>query len=160
MTTQISLSNVLSHTQSPITSIEIHCVTVDFLGCKERRCAHWLRSSLVKDKTSMSVVMPSQWTKVIKIPWAPTKISKPSTHLNVYTSYIHMKTYTKVVKRYGNSGGVYVPREWVGGKVKIDLIDEPANPKELLAKLPLEHVVSVIVYGSYVRKESAADSDI
>ena len=67
----------------------------------------------------------------------------------------------KTVKKYGNSGGVYVPSSWIGGKVKVDLVDEPANPKkDILEKISLEHVISVILYGSYVRKEMEKESDI
>ncbi len=71
-----------------------------------------------------------------------------------------MKMITKTVKKYGNSGGIYVPSSWVGGKVKVELIDEPFNPKEVLNKITLEHVVSVILYGSYARKEITEGSDI
>ena len=68
---------------------------------------------------------------------------------------------TKIVKKYGNSGGIYLPAEWVGGKVKIELVEQPLNPKkDLLGSLPLEHVVSLILYGSYVRGEMTEDSDI
>ena len=71
-----------------------------------------------------------------------------------------MTTITKIVKKYGNSGGVYVPSAWVGGKVKVELIDEPFSPKTVLNKITLEHIVSVILYGSYARKEIAEGSDI
>jgi predicted nucleotidyltransferase len=71
-----------------------------------------------------------------------------------------MKTITKMVKKYGNSGGVYVPNSWVGGKVKVELIDEPFSPKEILNKVTLEHIVSAILYGSYARKEITEGSDI
>lgn len=71
-----------------------------------------------------------------------------------------MKAITKTVKKYGNSGGVYVPNDWVGGRVRIELVEEPLNPMEILAKLPLQHVVSVILYGSYARGEMAEGSDI
>lgn len=71
-----------------------------------------------------------------------------------------MKSVTKMVKRYGNSGGVYVPTSWVGGKVKVELIDEPFSPKDVLNKITLEHIVSVILYGSYARKEITEGSDI
>lgn len=72
-----------------------------------------------------------------------------------------MKTIIKTVKKYGNSGGIYVPSSWVGGKAKVELLDEPANPrKDILEKIPLEHVISVILYGSYARKEMEKDSDI
>ncbi|HLD48969.1 MAG TPA: DUF2080 family transposase-associated protein [archaeon] len=66
----------------------------------------------------------------------------------------------KTVKKYGNSGGVYVPSSWVGGKVKVELIDEPFNPRTALNKIELEHIVGAILYGSYARKEAAEGSDI
>jgi len=72
-----------------------------------------------------------------------------------------MKLVNKVVKKYGNSGGVYLPADWVGGKVNIELVEQPPDPKkELLNSLPLENVVSLILYGSYVRKEITEGSDI
>src|SRR3989344_1645833 len=66
----------------------------------------------------------------------------------------------KVVKKYGNSGGVYVPSSWVGGTVKAELIGEPFNPKTALNKIELEHIISAILYGSYARKEISEGSDI
>ena len=54
-----------------------------------------------------------------------------------------------------------MPSKWIGGRVQVELVDEPANPKkDVLERVPLEHVVSVIVYGSYARKEMAEESDI
>ena len=71
-----------------------------------------------------------------------------------------MKLITKMVKKYGNSGGVYVPSSWVGGKVRVELVDEPFSPKDVLEKVPLEHIISAILYGSYARKEIAEGSDM
>lgn len=71
-----------------------------------------------------------------------------------------METVTKAVKKYGNSGGVYVPSSWIGGQVKIELIDEPFSPKDVLNRITLEHIVSAILYGSYARKEITERSDI
>ena len=71
-----------------------------------------------------------------------------------------MKTITKMVKKYGNSGGVYVPSSWVGGKVKVELVDEPFSVSSVLNKISMQHVVSVILYGSYARNEAAEGSDI
>jgi predicted nucleotidyltransferase len=72
-----------------------------------------------------------------------------------------MITVTKVVKKYGNSGGVYVPSSWIGGRVRVNLIDEPVNPvKDVLEKISMEHVISVILYGSYARNEVENGSDV
>lgn len=67
---------------------------------------------------------------------------------------------TKTVKKYGNSGGVYTPSSWVGGKVRVELIEEPLDVMEIACRLPLEHVLSVILYGSHARREAAAESDV
>lgn len=72
-----------------------------------------------------------------------------------------MKAVTKTVKKYGNSGGVYVPSSWIGGRVSVELVEEPANPvKDVLEKIDLRHVVSAILYGSYARNEMEEGSDI
>ncbi len=71
-----------------------------------------------------------------------------------------MKTITKTVKKYGNSGGVYLPASWIGGRVKFELVEEPLDPKKELLSLPLGHVISVILYGSYARGEMTHESDI
>ena len=71
-----------------------------------------------------------------------------------------MITVTKVVKKYGNSGGVYVPNAWIGGKVKVELIDEPFSVNDVLNKVAKEHVVSAILYGSHARNEASEGSDI
>jgi len=70
---------------------------------------------------------------------------------------------TKVVKKYGNSGGVYLPSSWIGGRVEIGLVSSPPKPeKDLTLALAgrMEHIVSILVYGSYARGEQAGDSDI
>lgn len=71
-----------------------------------------------------------------------------------------MTAIIKTVKRYGNSGGVYLPADWIGGTARIELVNEPADPRKDLLKLPLEHVVCIIIYGSYARGEMTKESDI
>src|SRR3989338_2732397 len=72
-----------------------------------------------------------------------------------------MVAIVKAVKRYGNSGGIYVPSNWIGGRVRAELIEEPFDvKKDIISKIPLEHVISVILYGSYARNEQANGSDI
>lgn len=73
------------------------------------------------------------------------------------------KAVTKTVKKYGNSGGVYVPSAWVGGEVEVRLISRPPAPERdiLLAfSRQMKHIVSAFIYGSYARKEQAGESDI
>jgi len=71
-----------------------------------------------------------------------------------------MSTITKVVKKYGNSGGVYLPANWIGGRVRIELVKQPVDLNKDLFSLPLKHVVSMIIYGSYARGEMEEGSDI
>jgi predicted nucleotidyltransferase len=77
--------------------------------------------------------------------------------------YMIQKTETKTVKRYGNSGGVYLPSSWIGGRVEISLVSKPARPEE---DLPLafagrmQHVISMFLYGSHARGEAEKGSDI
>ena len=43
---------------------------------------------------------------------------------------IHTKAYQvidKTVKSIGNSGGILVPKKWIGKKVKVLLIEEPGE---------------------------------
>lgn len=70
---------------------------------------------------------------------------------------------TKAVKKYGNSGGVYLPASWIGGEVEVRLLRRPANPEaDILHALSgsMNHVVSVILYGSHARGEQAEGSDV
>src|SRR3989338_7415414 len=71
-----------------------------------------------------------------------------------------MTAITKIVKKYGNSGGVYVPSSWIGGKVKVELVEEPIRPGDIINKINLEHVSGAILYGSYARREMEEGSDI
>ena len=66
----------------------------------------------------------------------------------------------KDVKKYGNSGGVYLPAEWVGGQVRVELVRKPVDLRADLAKIDLEHAISAIIYGSYARGDREGDSDI
>ncbi len=70
---------------------------------------------------------------------------------------------TKTVKKYGNSGGVYVPSSWIGGQAEVRLLSRPAEPeKDLPLALAenMKHVVSILLYGSYARNEQTEGSDI
>ena len=76
---------------------------------------------------------------------------------------MNQETMTKTVKRYGNSGGVYLPSSWVGGTVEISLLSRPPMPEQ---DLPLafagrmQHIISMLLYGSYARGEFEEGSDI
>ncbi len=73
------------------------------------------------------------------------------------------RTETKTVKRYGNSGGIYLPSSWIGGRVEISLVSRPPEPgKDIPLALAekMEHIVSILVYGSYATGEYTSGSDI
>ncbi|MBM3304020.1 MAG: nucleotidyltransferase domain-containing protein [Candidatus Aenigmarchaeota archaeon] len=73
------------------------------------------------------------------------------------------KKVVKPVKRYGNSGGVYLPSSWIGGKVSVELVDEPPVPERDIPMAfagNMRHVIGAFIYGSYARNEQHADSDV
>lgn len=66
-------------------------------------------------------------------------------------------------RKWGNSGGILLPREWVGKQVKIILIDRSEEiKKEVLDILSdyLEDIQGIYLVGSYARNEQEKDSDI
>lgn len=69
----------------------------------------------------------------------------------------------KSVKRYGNSGGVYLPSSWIGGQVEVRLVSRPPAPErdipEALGPM-MKHVIAAFAFGSYARKENTKNSDI
>ena len=85
--------------------------------------------------------------------------------INMYILCIYMSTakLTKIVKKYGNSGGVYLPSSWIGSEIEVSLIRRPQNPgRDLTLALAgeMKHIVSILVYGSYARDEQENESDI
>ncbi len=70
---------------------------------------------------------------------------------------------TKQIIRVGNSAGVILPKEWCGGKARVELIEKPLNiKKDILDILDsyLESVLGVYIVGSYARGEQTTDSDV
>jgi len=73
------------------------------------------------------------------------------------------KTLTKTVKRYGNSGGIYLPSSWIWGTVEVAIITGPPKPEKdipLAFAERMEHIVSILLYGSYATGEHTQGSDI
>lgn len=63
----------------------------------------------------------------------------------------------------GNSAGVILPRAWITGKARIELIEEPLNIEEDIVEMLkplLTEVKGIYLVGSYVRKEQTPESDI
>ena len=71
---------------------------------------------------------------------------------------------TKVVQEIGNGGHIYLPKEIVGKKVLISLVEKGIGDikEEVLGILKphLNHISGVYLYGSYARGEQAPESDI
>lgn len=73
-----------------------------------------------------------------------------------------MERITNVVK-WGNSGGILLPREWLGKQVKIVLIDRTEDiKKEVMNILQpyLDEIIGIYLVGSYARNEQEESSDI
>jgi len=70
---------------------------------------------------------------------------------------------TKSVIRWGNGGGILLPRGWIGKEVRIILIDRtPQIKKEVFDMLDsyLEDIIGIYLVGSYARNEQDKSSDI
>ena len=71
---------------------------------------------------------------------------------------------TKIVQKFGNSGHIVLPKEFIGKKIKFVIgpkTFEDAKSKALeILKPYLENILGVYLYGSYARNEETIDSDI
>jgi|SRR3989344_3044387 len=69
----------------------------------------------------------------------------------------------KSIVKVGNSAGVILPREWLNGTAKIELVEKPANIErdifDILSPY-LTEVIGIYLSGSYARGEETRDSDI
>ena len=69
----------------------------------------------------------------------------------------------KPIIRVGNSAGVVLPKEWINGKARIQLIEKPLNIKADVLEIIdnyLSDVKGIYLVGSYARGEESADSDV
>ncbi len=73
---------------------------------------------------------------------------------------------TEIIKpiiRVGNSAGVLVPKDWMNGNAKVELVTKPINVKKDVLELLnpyLEEVMGIYLIGSYARGEQTERSDI
>jgi len=69
----------------------------------------------------------------------------------------------KPIVKVGNSAGVILPKEWLNGRAKIELVEKPLNIKkdilEILSKY-LCDIQGIYLVGSYAREEQTSESDI
>lgn len=69
----------------------------------------------------------------------------------------------KPIVKVGNSAGVLLPREWLDGKARIELVEKPLNiKKDVLEILEpyLEDIIGAYIVGSYARGEQTERSDV
>ena len=69
----------------------------------------------------------------------------------------------KKIVRIGNSSGVVLPKEWLNGKARVELIEKPANTQKVIFEIleqDLADVEGIYLVGSYARKEENEKSDI
>jgi len=70
----------------------------------------------------------------------------------------------KTVKKSGNGGAVWVPRNWLGEEIIITRLETPKlsiKEKSINFLLPhLKDISGIFLYGSYARKEETSESDI
>ena len=73
-----------------------------------------------------------------------------------------MKLERQIV-RVGNSAGVVLPKEWLNGRARIELVEKPLDiRKDILQIIEsyLEDVIGIYLVGSYARREQTRESDV
>lgn len=69
----------------------------------------------------------------------------------------------KPVVKVGNSAGVILPKNWINGKARIELIEKPINVKKDILEILepyLQDIEGIYLIGSYARGEQTKESDI
>jgi len=69
----------------------------------------------------------------------------------------------KPIVRVGNSAGVLLPKNWINGKARIELIEKPIDiKKDVLEILDpyLQNIEGIYLIGSYAREEQTKKSDV
>jgi predicted nucleotidyltransferase len=69
----------------------------------------------------------------------------------------------KPIIRVGNSAGVLLPKEWLNGKAKIELIEKPVDIKSESLQIlnsHLDQIQGIYIVGSHARREETSHSDI
>lgn len=78
--------------------------------------------------------------------------------------YLVKEQIRKKVARSGNSGAVWVPKNWLGEEIIVTRLETPKlSLEEEIINLVLPYLRSIsgiFLYGSYARKEETKDSDI
>ena len=69
----------------------------------------------------------------------------------------------KRITKAGNSSNVLLPREWLGGMARVELIEKPLNINEDILEILnsyLKNVIGIYLVGSYARGEETKESDV
>ncbi len=69
----------------------------------------------------------------------------------------------KPIVKLGNSACVLLPKAWINGKARIELIEKPINIKQNIFQILnpyLEDILGIYLIGSYAREEQTKKSDI
>lgn len=69
----------------------------------------------------------------------------------------------KKITKAGNSSNVLLPKEWLGGTARVELIEKPINIVEDTIKIlgpHLKNILGIYLTGSYARGEETSESDI
>ena len=67
------------------------------------------------------------------------------------------------ITKMGNSSHVVLPKEWLNGRARVELIEKPANINEDVLRIlnpHLKDILGIYLVGSYARKEETKDSDV
>lgn len=69
----------------------------------------------------------------------------------------------KTIVKVGNSAGVILPREWLNGKARVELVEKPIDIKKDIFEILepyLEDIIGIYLAGSYARGEQTSESDV
>ena len=69
----------------------------------------------------------------------------------------------KPVVRVGNSAGVILPKNWINGEARIELIEKPLDIKNDILEILkpyLQNIEGIYLIGSYARGEQTKESDV
>ena len=69
----------------------------------------------------------------------------------------------KPIVKVGNGAGVLLPKKWLNGKAKIELVEKPLDINSDVLRLLsnyLNDILGIYIVGSYARGEQTKDSDV
>ena len=67
------------------------------------------------------------------------------------------------ITKMGNSSHVVLPKEWLNGRARVELIEKPTNIKEDVLRILSSHlkdILGIYLVGSYARGEETEKSDV